>query len=365
MDSDFVQELKKRAFLQALVGATSDAEVEKEAVLNSSNNAGTNKGLFIASIREAKAHVDTMRIGKNLAEVAAYITDPDNRVYGEPAEFHNLINSYLEVGDYYHALSIGQYALSMYPYDIDVLADSIQAAGGAAQYEIGYDLIARAEKINKRYWKWRLFLMIAEFYKIQLSSCDPEEYELIYSKGFRVTEDYVKFLPCDERAYNQQAEYYIKKNKMAEARAVLEKAIYDEIKDTDGTRHHIVAPQCCLTLINDILSETTEYEHIVEVAEKGIQFTAQHQPSARMGYFSYSAALAKDAMICRDHYKNKQTVQEALREYQCAFDLNNDMQYGKTIQERYAALSQNAQNPVTDVLLVKRPLCIDSQAKDE
>lgn len=357
-------DLKKMAFLQALAGATDGDDTGLGAMLQSESEVSS-EGMYIASIREAEAMVDTNPTGKNLASVAAYVSNPDNKVYGKPAEFHNLLTSYLIVGDYYHALEIGKYGLTMYPYDIDILADSIQAAGGAAQYEAGYSLIETAAKINKQYWNWRLFLMIAEFYKIQLPRCNPDEYEAVYSKGFKVIEDYMRYLPCDERAYNEQAEYYIMKNNTMAARTVLEKAIYDEIEDVDGTKCHLVAPQCCLTLIDAILGHTTEYEHIVEVADKGVQFTAQEQPSARMGYFRYRSAMAKDAIICRDQYKNKQTIQEALREYQCAFDLNSDSQYGKTIQERYAALSQNSQNPVTDVPLIKRKLCVEEGRKDK
>lgn len=365
MNNGFFQELQKRALLQALTGDVSSDDTGSATDFGSIDATKFSPTLNISSVREAEALVDSMPVGKNLSAVAEYITDPDNSVCGKPAEFHNLLSSYLRAGDYRHALAIGEYALSLYPYDVDILADTIQAAGGSAQFAVGYKHIATAEKINKDYWNWRLFIMIAEFFIMELSSCSPDEFDSVYSKGFAICEDYIKYLPLDERAYNQQAEYYIKKNKLAEAREVLERAIYDEIAGTDGTLHHIVAPQCCVTLIDDILSATTEYEHIIEIAEKGVQFTAQHQPSARMGFFRYSSALAKDAMIVRDRYKNKQTIQEALREYQCAFDLNGEMHYGKTIQERYAALSQNSQNPVTDMPLIKRPLYTVPESKDD
>lgn len=359
MENDFLQQMKERALMSALLRNARNTD-DGELFPDNSEENRKNDSLFIASVREAEARVDAMPIGVNLAKVADYVVNPDNHVVGLPSEFHNFIASYLKVGDYYHALDIGKYALSLFPYNVDLLADTIRAAAGASQYDTGNDLIQRAEKINKQLWNWRLFLYIADFYSTQLSTCLPEEFESIYGKGLSITEEYLKYLPWDDHAYNKQAEYYLIKNERHKARAILEKAIYDDIDGSDGTRQHIVAPQCCLTMIDKILSETIEYDRIVEVAEKGIQYTAQEQPSARMGYFKFRSAMAMDAMITRDHYKNKQTIQEALREYQCAFDLNGDLPYSETIQERYAALSQNSQNPVTDMPLIKRPLFSDN-----
>lgn len=360
MDNDFLQQMKRQAFMSALMRGANSSSNDDLLSDNDSDKSQADDSFFIASVREAEVRVDAMPLGVNLTRVADYIVNPDNHVVGLPGEFHNLLSSYLGLRDYYHALIIGEYALSFFPYDIDLLADSIQAAAGSAQYDKGGDLIQRAEKINKQYWDWRLFLMIADYYSSQLSSCSPEEFESIYGKGLSITEEYMKYLPWDDRAYNKMAEYYLIKNERQKARAILEKAIYDDIEGLDGTRQHIVAPQCCLTMIDKILSETIEYDRIVEIAEKGIQYTAQEQTSARMGYFKFRSAMAMDALITRDHYKNKQTIQEALREYQCAFDLNGDMAYGKTIQERYAALSQNSQNPVIDMPLIKRPLFSDN-----
>ncbi|MBQ4596437.1 MAG: hypothetical protein IJB14_05640, partial [Firmicutes bacterium] len=64
-----------------------------------------------------------------------------------------------------------------------------------------------------------------------------------------------------------------------------------------------------------------DYDLIIEIAKKGIQFTTQEQPSSNIGYFVYRSALARDARIVRDGFKNVQDIQVALREYQCAYDL--------------------------------------------
>ena len=266
-------------------------------------------GLYIASIRDATECVDSRPIGTNFKAVAEYVTDRANEVYGTPEEFHNLLNSYLGAGDYKHALAIGEYALTFYAYDIDILADTIQAAGGSSSFAKGYQLIETAEKIDKKYWGWRPFLMIGQFYITALSNCHPDEYDAIYTKGFAITREYIKHLPLDERGYNLQAKYYLLKSNRAKARAVLETAIYEKIRDADGQGHYIAAPQCCITMIDEILKDTTEYEKIILIAKKGVQFTAQEQPSARLGYFVYRSALARDALIVLGNYGNKQTIQ--------------------------------------------------------
>ena len=258
MDNDFLQQMKRQAFMSALMRGANSSSNDDLLSDNDSDKSQADDSFFIASVREAEVRVDAMPLGVNLTRVADYIVNPDNHVVGLPGEFHNLLSSYLGLRDYYHALIIGEYALSFFPYDIDLLADSIQAAAGSAQYDKGGDLIQRAEKINKQYWDWRLFLMIADYYSSQLSSCSPEEFESIYGKGLSITEEYMKYLPWDDRAYNKMAEYYLIKNERQKARAILEKAIYDDIEGLDGTRQHIVAPQCCLTMIDKILSETIE-----------------------------------------------------------------------------------------------------------
>lgn len=62
--------------------------------------------------------------------------------------------------------------------------------------------------------------------------------------------------------------------------------------------------------------------------------------------FVYRYALAKDAIVTADDYKNKADIIETLNLYQCAYDLNQDIGYSSTIAERYAILCQNPKNPL-------------------
>ncbi|HWQ51384.1 MAG TPA: hypothetical protein VN369_06215, partial [Terriglobales bacterium] len=58
-------------------------------------------------------------------------------------------------------------------------------------------------------------------------------------------------------------------------------------------------------------------------------------------------------------------IEEALTEYQCAYDLNQSIGYAKTISERYAILCQNARSPIENLPLKKRPLVVMEHMKSQ
>ena len=174
-------------------------------------------------------------------------------------------------------------------------------------------------------------------------------------KAFEMVDAYIAVLPLDERAYNKKAELYLKSSRVAEARECLERAIFGTV-EVDGVRVKPVARQCCGTYLNEILAETGEYEKIIEVAHEAIKNTAQEQPSFSVGFAEYMLALAKDALVAKEHYGNRDKILEVLVEYQCAYDLNAGRPYAKTIENRYAILCQKAKPAVTDRPLLKRSL---------
>lgn len=341
--------LQKLALLKAAAENMPDAPKEDD-------------GLFLMSVKEAEQWPKWRagRIsGRIYADVAEYVVDPAHHVYGSPDDYFNFTVDYLRAGDYYSTLKLCDYALQRFPYSVDLLANAIQAAGDCGDFVKSRHYLETAKQIDKRYWNWRLFHSTIEMYQNQLTQASPDTTEALFAEALDMTHLFQKTIPLDERAYNKEAELYLFANEMDKAREILRKAIFDPVQLPGGESQSLIAPQCCVTMLNDVLDIRDDYEQIIQIAQKGIQFTTQKQPSSRIGYFIYRSALAKDALIVRSDFRNKQDIQEALREYQCAYDLNQDNpEYAGTIAQRYAILSQNAKNPVTDIPLVKRSLTI-------
>ena len=273
-------------------------------------------GLHIASIKEAEYLIDTrMHFGHSQigSKVVAYIINPDNHVCGNPNQYHNLISSYLGLGDYYNALRLCQYALAKFPFDIDLLANAIRAASHSGESEIVDKYMADAMLIDKKYWNWRLFLFMLDAYQRKMSQCHPDDMDAYYDEAMDVAKAYQQYIPLDERSYNKEAELLLMANKVTEARDLLTEK-FDRGVLINGERRQLVAPQCCVTMLEKILEDTHDYDEIIRISRRGIQDTAQEQPSSRIGYFVYRMALALDAQIVGKNYDvQDDTLLKALR----------------------------------------------------
>ena len=127
--------------------------------------------------------------------------------------------------------------------------------------------------------------------------------------------------------------------------------------------------QCCVTLL-ELLDDTNDYELIIQTAKKGIRNAKTEQLSASVGYFAYRWALALDAIVADENYANPVRVKETLVRYQAAYDISNDAQYSRIIEQNYALLRSFADPKDNVGPLLKRPLVVQEggekqEAKDE
>ena len=300
------------------------------------------------SVKEAKESVDGLAGirggGAYYRQVAAYVLDPDNDVFGTANEFFNFATSYLGKGDYHSALALCRHALGFYPYDVDLVAAAFQAATGCGRFDVCSELLDRAARIPKGRWNWRLFTFIVEYYQACLGACDPAQADELLDRALAVARDYERCLPTDERAYNKEAELLLSANRRDEAQRVLEHAIFGKVQLDDGESVSLVAAQCCITMLDDVLGDSTDYKLIAKVARRGVRNTARPQPTASIGYFVYREALALDAIVCdaddaREGFRNVERVRDALVTYRCAYSMLKDRPvYRSTIERRYSIL---------------------------
>lgn len=381
MSKNEMGDLEFLQFLQALAEhaeVTNDNIVEEGNVVEKSQEQCSERpkpeksgmgGLHIASIKEAEYLIDThMHFGHSQigSKVVAYITDPDNHVCGNPGQYHNLISSYLALGDSYNALQLCQYALAKFPFDIDLLANAIRAASDSGESKIVEKYIADAKSIDKKYWNWRLFLFILDAYQRKMSQCHPDDMDACYNEAMDVAKAYQQYIPLDERSYNKEAELLLMANKVTEARDLLTEK-FDRGVLVNGERRQLVAPQCCVTMLDKILEDTHDYDEIIRISRRGIQDTAQEQPSSHIGYFVYRMALALDAQIVGKNYDvQDDTLLNTLRTYQCAYTLNRERtSYMHTIETRYTILAQFVKNPEIVKPLTKTVITDPQKEADE
>jgi len=357
MADDQKMDLMKMLALRAMMEKEKERAAEPEDDGNDdapSDKTHKKSGVELISLEEASLRLATSNSGRMQREIIASVIDPEKGVRAPADKFFNFSNA---VDDISAALAfeVCRYALTIYPNNVDLLANAINFATDSGRFSEAEPYIERLFRIPRKYWNWRDYLFLTKYYENRAYSCGIEEMDGCLDKAFEVADAYIAALPLDERAYNKKAELHLMRGEVAEARDCLEKAIFGSV-EVDGVRAKLVAQQCCGTYLGKILSETGEYKEIIRVALEAIKNTAQDQPSFKVGYAAFMLALAKDALIVEDEYSNRDKILEALADYQCAYDLNAGRPYAKTIEERYAILCQKAKPAVTDRPLLKRAL---------
>lgn len=316
-----------------------DDEMMKRALFNAlQGDDSSDSELFVSSIHDANVllqqHMspESARYRRKLVE---YVTDPTHRVFGECDVYHNFIMDLFRVGDYDLSLLVCDFALNQAPYNRDILGDAIKACGGSNQFEKGDEYLKRAMTIPRKLWNSRLFLYSVDYLKTKLNAfpMDDDLYQLALS----LADDYIHYCPFDEHGYNQRAELNILMNQRDQAVSELQEFIFETQPDERDVKSELITAQCCVTLLN-ILDDSNNYDFIIQICERGLRNTTQEQPSAAIGFFMYRKALALDAKAHTENFKVPDTVTDALKFYQAAYDLNQDRQYSRTIEQRYAVL---------------------------
>lgn len=329
--------------------------------LKASSQDDASEEIFVSSIHDANIllqqnmHPGGAAYRKKLVD---YITDPRNRVLSKCDIYHNFIMDLFRVGDYDLGLKVCEFALTFAPYHRDMLGDAIQACGHTSQWEKGDEYLKRAMEIPKGRWSFRLFLYSINYLKNKMAAYSTDD--ILYEQALTLADEFIKYLPFDEHGYDQKAEILLAMNHRSEAIEVLQEAIFNTHPDEQDSTSILVTAQCCVTLLG-ILDDSSDYDLIINVCNQGLRNTTQSQPSANIGYFIYRKALALDAKAHKEEFQIPATINQALKFYQSAYDLNEDRDYGRTIEQRYAALRPYAQEFEP---LVKRSLVVDRTERE-
>lgn len=293
--------------------------------------------LHITSIRDAETLLQRYMgpSGSRMRQkIVEYLTTAENRVTADPDRYHNFIMDLFRVGDYTSGLQVCEYVLEYAPGNMDILADALKACGDACQFDLGEAYLDRAMRMATVRWNWRMFLYAVDFLKTKLQAYPADNN--LFERASSLAKEYMRCFPTDERGYNQYAELLICVNRREEAIDRLLDFVF-ETKPGGNFYSKLVCPQCCVTLL-ELLDGTNDYEKIIAICDRGLAYSAQVQPSASIGYFVYRKALAMDAKIHDMGVFSEMDIQQVLAFYQAAYDLNQDRQYARTIEMRYALL---------------------------
>lgn len=315
-------------------------------------------GFFVSSLRDANVqlqmHLDASS-GQFRRKLVDFITNPENRVMGECVTYHNLIMKLTRAEDYDLGLRVCEYALQFAPYDRDVLGDALYTCAGSSQFEKGEMYLERAMKFPYRLWSYRMFYYGIYFLKNKLSAYPMDE--VLYERALALAEEFIRNMPYDEHGYNQKAQLLVMMNERDKAIAELQEYIFRTRPDEMDAKSELITAQCCTTLLS-LLDDSHDYDLTIRVCDRGLRNTTQEQPSTNIGYLVYRKALALDAKAHDERFRAPDTIAQALGMYQAAYDLNQDRDYGYTIEQRYAVLRSHAKEFQP---LVRRKLYVEEE----
>lgn len=234
----------------------------------------------------------------------------NSEIKGDSSDYHNLAAELARHGYSDYACEVIIVGLKYYPYNVDLLSDSLQYVHTFENADdIASSSIQTLEYIGRNGWNWRAFT----FYIDYLNDLDPNlsnKENLMSLLG-----DYKKVLPNDERAYMAEYETYLKFGDLESAKQSL---VYAEenIKYT---------AQCSLTL-SKIYCENGEYDKAIYSATRAIQSQAETQPSSSTGAAFAFRGFALDAKIHENMLIGENIdcamVRKALDDYQMAQEMN-------------------------------------------
>ena len=228
---------------------------------------------------------------------------------GDSADYHNLSAELArnELKDL--SVKICNRGLEFFPEDEDLIADIIQYATLIGENKSGVSIqkyIDRLLRIDKKSWTWRCFEFLSDYYIAK------REYEL----AKQVCDEYIFYLPRDERGYAQLAEIYgymyVGIDAENEKIAILEKAV-----DMGFS-----CPRCANTLAK-LYANRGELNKAIRFSSVSLLSLAQEQPSVNYAYVVYNRALYEDRLFLTkllDDNKDNQLLKNALSDYKDAIE---------------------------------------------
>ena len=205
---------------------------------------------------------------------------------GDADDWHNFAVDIARKDLYDLACDILECGLSIYPKNIDLLADYLQygtSCGRIENCKLFYKVLSKIPKIR---WGWRGYSFSVSYLTYLWERSDSEkELDKLQEEMLSIAATFRKNLPFDEESYRCEADIYKLLHKNKEEEEVLRLALKN-IK---------IAPKCALRLA-DLLFERGEYEEALPLIQRGLLDAMQTQRSVNEGYLYFLMGLTKMAL---------------------------------------------------------------------
>ena len=233
------------------------------------------------------------------------VTDRESRIIGEADDYHNLIAEVARHRYYDLACEICSKGLSTFADNMDLLADWIEyGTKQGLMSEVKEQPLKQLLSIDKTLWNWRAFNFTVDYY---LANGEFEEAE-------KLTDDFVTYLPYEERSYHCQAEVY-------EKRYAKEEGVQRTINVLRTALNKGINCPLCAHKLAEILCDIGKWEEALVTANRCIQELAEEQPSMNYAYSLYQRAMIEDHLSFDNKKERSQAFElasKAIADYQLA-----------------------------------------------
>lgn len=263
----------------------------------------------------------------------------DSTIYGTKNDYHNVAAECGRRSLYDLAVRICEKGLVVFPNEVDLLADLIMYASSLGRFETAARSLSQLQTIDKNLWNWRAFEFSIDYFK-QVGK---------YEEAEQLADEYIKFLPFDERAYSAKAEVCLLRYSGGVGTNKAIKALQVALE------HNLNCPGCARKL-GELLAEGGELEAALVVYNRAFMEHAQEQPNCHLGVIAFERALIYDRLAHktqtegRDEAEANRLATCAAKDYEFAeIWLNGRVLYRNQIQQRLLTLRNYFQlNAKTD-----------------
>lgn len=230
---------------------------------------------------------------------------------GNPEDFHNFAVDLARRDEYALACQVLKCGLSLFPKNVDLLADYLQYGVCCGEGETCKKIYKSLVKIPRRRWTWRGFAFLVDYLRYLVDRSDSEkDIDAKEQEMQEVVRDFRTYFPYSEESYRTEANVYRLLNLPDQETEALRQAL----------DHMQVAPKCALRYA-DILFERGQYEEAAAAIQRAISDATQTQTSVNEGYLYYLSALCKIAVAQKSgvgYSLTEDTVKEIYSDFNIA-----------------------------------------------
>ncbi len=258
---------------------------------------------------------------------------------GDADDWHNFAVDVARKDLYDLACDLLECGLSIYPKNIDLLADYLQYGTSCGRIENCKSFYKILSKVPKIRWTWRGYSFSVSYLTYLWERSDSEkELDKLQEEMLSLAAAFRENLPFDEESYRCEADIYKLLHKKKEEEDALRLAL-SRLK---------IAPKCALRLA-DLLFERGDYEEALTQIQRGLRDAMQTQRSVNEGYLYYLRGLTKMALaqVSEDPI-SEETAYSIYSDFDISLQQGERTTYVNTMKAKTIVLMNKSEAPVPE-----------------